>query len=121
VVKRTRRPWWQAQTRECSRQVRLAGAAVADQDHRLAVVDPGALGERGDRGLRDGGVVGEAEVLQALDGREAGVDQAPLLAALGAFGHVGFQQRAEVGDPASAARASPRRRARGSAGAPSGA
>ena len=65
---------------------------------RLAVVDPGALGERGDRGLRDVGVVGEAEVLEALDGREAGVDQAALLAALGAFGHLGLQQRGEVGD-----------------------
>jgi hypothetical protein len=67
-------------------QHRLAGPAVADEDHALAVVDPGAVGQRGDRGLRDVGVVGEAEVLQALDGREAGVDQAALLAALGALG-----------------------------------
>jgi site-specific DNA recombinase len=42
---------------------RFAGPALADQDHRLAVVDPGALGERGDRCLRDLGVLGEPEVL----------------------------------------------------------
>ena len=78
--------------------MRLAGAAVADEDHALAVVDPGALGERGDRGLRDRRVVGEDEVLQAFDLREARVDQAPAFAALGAFGHLGLQQRAEVGD-----------------------
>ena len=44
------------------------------------------------------GVVGEAEVLQALDQREARVDQAAAFAALGAFGHLGLQQRGEVGD-----------------------
>ena len=71
---------------------------VADEDHRLAVIDPGALGERGDRGLRDLRVVGEAEVLEPFDLREAGVDQPAPLAAFGAFGHLGLQQRAEVGD-----------------------
>jgi hypothetical protein len=43
-------------------------------------------------------VVGEAEVLQALDDREARVDQTTTFAALGALGHLGLQQRAEVGD-----------------------
>ena len=77
-------------------QMGLAGAAVADEDHGLAVVDPRALGQRGDRGLGDLGVVGEAEVLEALDGGEARVDQAAFLAALGALGHLGFQQRGEI-------------------------
>ena len=64
----------------------------------FAVIDPGAFGERGDRGLRDLGVIGEPEVLQAFDLREPRVDQAAFLAALGAFGHLGFQQRGEIGD-----------------------
>ena len=65
---------------------------------RLAVIDPRAVGERGDRGLRDLRVVGEAEVLEAFDLREPRVDQPALLATLGAFGHLGLQQRAEVRD-----------------------
>src|SRR5215211_9559176 len=65
--------------RERGREHRLAGAAVADKYDRLAVVDPGALGQCGDRGLRDVGVVGEVKVLEALDLREAGVDQASAL------------------------------------------
>jgi hypothetical protein len=32
-------------------QHRLASSRVADEDHTLAVIDPGALGQRGDRGL----------------------------------------------------------------------
>ena len=80
------------------REVRLAGAAVADQDDAVAVIDPGALGERGDRGLRDLRVISEPEVLQPFDLREPRVDQPALLAALGAFGHLGLQQRGEVGD-----------------------
>ena len=56
VVNRTRRPWWQAETAERGREHGLAGAGVADEDDRLAVIDPGAFGERGDRGLRDFGV-----------------------------------------------------------------
>jgi len=54
--------------------LRRTGEAVTEAPG-LAVVDPRALGERGDRGLGDLGV-GEAEVLQALDGREAGVVEA---------------------------------------------
>ena len=79
------------------REVRFAGAAVADEDHRLAVADPGALGEGGDRGLRDLRVVSEAEVLQALERGEPRVEQAPSLASLCAFGGLGFEQRSEVG------------------------
>ena len=78
--------------------MRLAGARVADQDDAVAVIDPGAFGERGDRGLRDLRVVREPEVLQSLDLREPGVDQPALLSALGPFGHLGFQQRGEIRD-----------------------
>ena len=84
--------------RERCREHRFPGAAVADEDDALAVIDPRSLGERGDRGLRHVGVILEAEVLQAFDLREAGVDQSALLAPLGAFGHLGLQQRPEVGD-----------------------
>ena len=72
--------------------------AVADEDDRLAVIDPRALRQGGDRGLRDLGVVGEAEILQAFDLREPGVDQPSALATVGAFGHLRFQQRAKVRD-----------------------
>jgi len=44
------------------------------EDHALAIVDPGAVGERGDRGLWDPGVVVEAELLEAFDDREPRVD-----------------------------------------------
>jgi len=53
--------------RQRGREVCLPRPGVADEDDRLAVVDPAAFRERGDRGLRDLGVVGEAELLQALD------------------------------------------------------
>ena len=68
------------------------------EDHALAVVDPGAFGERGDRGRRDLGVVVEAELLEAFDDRETRVDQSAFLASLGAFLVLGFQQRGEVRD-----------------------
>ena len=68
--------------REGCREHRLAGAGLAEEDHRLAVVDPGALRERGDRCLGDLGVIGEAEVLQALDDGEARFDEASFLAPL---------------------------------------
>jgi hypothetical protein len=84
--------------RERDREHRLARAGVAEEDHALAVVDPGAFGERGDRRLGDVGVVGEAEILQPLDRGEARIDQAAAFSALGALGGLGFQQRAEVGD-----------------------
>ena len=76
----------------------LAGAAVADQDDAVAVIDPGPLGERGDRGLRDLRVVLKPEVLQPLDLRKPRVDQPALLPALGPLGRLGFQQRGQVGD-----------------------
>ena len=76
---------------ERDRQDCLAGTGVAEQDDRLAVIDPGAIGERGDRGLRDLGVISEPEVLQSFDQREPGVDQPAPLAPLGAFGDLGFQ------------------------------
>jgi hypothetical protein len=77
--------------RQGGREHRLAGAAVADEDHGLAVGDPGPFGERGDRGLRDARVVGEVELFEAFDLWEARVDQAPAFAALSAFGDLGFQ------------------------------
>jgi hypothetical protein len=48
--------------------------AVADQDHRLPVADPGALGQGGDRRLRDLRVVAEAEVLELLERGELRVE-----------------------------------------------
>jgi hypothetical protein len=83
---------------ECGREVCLAGAAVADQDHRLAVSDPRALRQGGDRGLRDPLVLIEAEVLQVFQRGEPGVDQAALLASFGAFGDLGLHERGEIGD-----------------------
>ena len=85
MVKRTRRPCWQAQTARRDRQVCLAGTRVADQDDRVAVVDPGAVRERGDRGLRDLGVISEPELLQAFEQREPRVEQPSAFASLGAF------------------------------------
>ena len=84
--------------RQGGREHRFAGPAVADEDHRLAVIDPRSLGERRDRGLGDLGVVGEPEVLEPFDLREPCVDQSALLAPLGAFGHLRLQQRPEIGD-----------------------
>jgi hypothetical protein len=69
---------------------------LADEDDRLAIVDPGALGERRDRGLGHLGVVFEVEVLQSFDDREASVEQSAPLAPLGALLHLGLQQRGEV-------------------------
>jgi hypothetical protein len=82
--------------REGDRQVCLACAAVAEEDDALAVIDPGALRERGDRGLGDLRVLIEAEVLHALGEREPGVDQPSVFAALSALGDLGFQERGEV-------------------------
>src|SRR5438034_512150 len=73
--------------RERDREVCLAGAAVAGEDDGLAVVDPGAVGERGDRRLRQRGVVVEAEVLEPFEQGEAGVEQAAALSVLGALLH----------------------------------
>jgi hypothetical protein len=44
----------------------FAGAGLADEDDRLAIVDPGAFGERRDRGLGHLGVVLEVEVLRVV-------------------------------------------------------
>src|SRR6266545_5979598 len=70
---------------ERDREVRLAGAALAGEDDRFAVIEPGAVGEGGDRRLRDGGVVVEAEVLEPFQQGEAGVEEAPALSALGSL------------------------------------
>ncbi len=51
----------------------------------LAVIDPGALRQGGDRGLGDLRVLIELEVLQALGEREPGVDQPAAFAALSAL------------------------------------
>jgi len=58
--------------------------------------DPGALGERGDRGLGDLRVLVEAEILESFDQREARVDEASSFASLGAFLDFCFQERGEV-------------------------
>lgn len=67
-------------------------------DDRVAVVDPRAVRQRGDRCLRDLRVVGEPELLQAFEQREAGVQQATTFAAFGALLVLGFQERGEVRD-----------------------
>ena len=71
---------------------------IADEDHALAVVDPGAFGERGERGLGHLRVVFEAKILQALDQGEPGVEQATSLAPLGTLLHLGLEKRGEVGE-----------------------
>jgi hypothetical protein len=76
----------------------LAGTALAGEDDRFAVVDPGALGERRDRRLRHRRVVVEAEVVEPLEVREAGVEQPASLSALRPFLHLGFEQRGQVGE-----------------------
>ncbi len=68
----------------------FAGTAVAEEDDALAVIDPGALGERGDRGLGDLWVLLEAEILQAFGEREAGVDEPSAFAALSALCDLGL-------------------------------
>jgi hypothetical protein len=60
----------------------LADAALADEDDGLAVVDQGAVGERGDRRLRHRGVVVEAEVLEPLQQREAGASNRRFVSSL---------------------------------------
>src|ERR1039458_702585 len=75
----------------------LPRAAVAEEDHRLAVVDPGALRQRGDRGLGDLRVLLEAEVLQALHQGKTRVDQPSAFAAFSSLTDLGLQQRREIG------------------------
>ncbi len=58
--------------RERRREVGLAGAGVADQEHVLALVDELAAGELGDQHLVDRRSGGEVEALEGLDGREPG-------------------------------------------------
>jgi len=65
----------------------LSRSSIQEPSASAAIVAWGTLG-----------FVVEAEVLQTLDRREARVDQAPAFAALGALGHLGLEQRAEVGD-----------------------
>ena len=43
-------------------------------------------------------VICEPELLQAFEQREAGVEESSALAALGAFVHLGFEQRCQVRD-----------------------
>ena len=78
--------------------MRFAGAALAGEDDRVAVGDPGALGERGDRRLRHVGVVVEAEVVEPFQQGEAGVEEPPSFAALGSLLHLALEQRGEVGE-----------------------
>jgi hypothetical protein len=80
--------------------VRFPGTALADQDDLLAVVDPGALGQRGDGRLLDVRVLLEAEILEALYERKARVDEPAALSALGALLHLGLEQRRQVGQRA---------------------
>ena len=121
VVKRTRRPCWQAQTASAvasivlpvplsPMKITLSRSVIQEPSASAAIVAWGTVG-----------VVGEDEVFEAFDLREARVDQAPAFAAFGAF-LVSRPPAARRGRrPGSAARAAPPRRARGSAGGRSGA
>jgi hypothetical protein len=48
--------------------------------------------------LRDLGVVGEPELLEAFEQREPGLEQASSFSSLGTFVHLGFEQRRQIRD-----------------------
>jgi hypothetical protein len=80
--------------------VRLAGAAVADETHRVPGLDPGTGGELVDDRGADRGVGVEGEVLDPLvPGESGGLNAASGTAAVPfvAFGHHQLGEEAEVG------------------------
>jgi hypothetical protein len=82
--------------REGDRQVCLACAAVAEEDDALAVIDPGALRERGDVAWGIFGFSSKRKSSMRLVSGNLGVDQPSVFAALSALGDLGFQERGEV-------------------------
>jgi hypothetical protein len=82
---------------EPDEQVGLAGAAVAEQHDRLAVVQVGAGGQAGEEGGGDGRDGVGAEVGQSLDAREAGFGDAAGAAPGGTVVELGGEDLGEVG------------------------
>src|SRR5262249_14852112 len=82
---------------QADQQVGLAGAGVAEQHDRLALVQVGAGGQAGEDGRGDGRVGVGAEVGQPFDAREAGFGDAAGAAAGGAVIQLGGEDFGEVG------------------------
>jgi hypothetical protein len=77
VVKRTRRPWAHAAKPSAQARCARAGAAVADQQHVLALVQVLAAGHLAHQWLIEGGQGGEIEAVQGFHHRKAGFLDAP--------------------------------------------
>ena len=87
---------------QADEQVGLAGAAVTEQHDRLARVDPGAGGQRGQLRGRDARHGVEVELAQPLQPREARFGDSAGAAPLAAFVDLGGEhlgEEAEVGVP----------------------
>ena len=82
---------------ESDQQVCLSCAAVAEQHHRLAVVQVGAGCEPGELARGDGGNGVGAEVRGPFQAREAGFGDAAGAAAAGAVVQLGGQDLGEIG------------------------
>jgi hypothetical protein len=85
---------------QCDEQVGLAGAGVAEQNQRLAGVDPGAAGQVGQGRRRQVGQPGGVEVGESFGARELGlVDPADPAAGVAfiAFGGEHLGQKCLVG------------------------
>ena len=98
MVKRTRRPAWQAQTAsavarcvlpvpESPIRITLSRSSIQEPSASAAIVAWGTFGFSAKR----------KSSRRLIAGKRASM-QAPALATFGAFGHLGLQQRAEVGD-----------------------
>jgi hypothetical protein len=80
---------------QADQEVGLAGARVAEQAHRFALVEVVALGQGGDGGRRHGRRR-EVEVAEALGAREAGFFEAPLPASFGPVVDLGGEDLGQV-------------------------
>ncbi len=81
---------------KCGAEVRLAGAARAEQQDRVAAVDPSVAGDqRRDVGTTDHRHGGEVEVVERLAGRQVRREQVSLDASLGAFGELQLGKRGQ--------------------------
>ena len=85
---------------ESDQQVGFAGAAVAEQHDRLAVVHVGAGCEAGELAGGDGRDGAGVEVREPFEAREAGFGDAAGAAAAGAVVEFGGQDLGEVGQVA---------------------
>src|SRR5262249_9406032 len=92
--------------REGDREVGLAGAGRAEQDHVVAGVEEVELAEVLDHGLLDRALKREVELLEGLSRWEAGGLDPRLAAVAAAGGDLGREQ--ELGEPLVAPRLLPR-------------